>query len=184
MDKDALTAGVNQVGGLFSTAEIKILICYILSTVNEPVPANLLTNTLHYEGIANAFEVSDAIALLEKSGQIAVGDKECDGYIITESGKDIANTLKSSLSNTVKRRALDVSLRMLTRFKNGRDTDIKVTHEDDNTFITCQALDRGTPILSVKLLVGDDIQAAAIREKFLDNAQKLYPEIIKLLTEN
>ena len=29
MEKDALSAGVSKVGGLFSTAEIKILVCYI-----------------------------------------------------------------------------------------------------------------------------------------------------------
>lgn len=184
MDKDAVTAGVQPIGGLFSTAEIKILICYILHTVREPIPANLLTNTLHYEGIANAFEVSDAISLLEKSGHIVLADKNDDSYIITETGSDVAKTLRDSLSYNVKQRACNAALKMLARFKNTRDTDIKITTENERTYISCSALDRGTPILSIKLLVGDDNQALAIKEKFLDEAPQIYSSIIKLLTKN
>lgn len=183
MDKDAASAGVQPIGGLFSTAEIKILICYILHTVNEPVPANLLTNTLHYEGIANAFEVSDSISLLEKSGHIAIADKNDDSYIITKSGSDVAKTLRDSLSYNVKQRACAAALKMLARFKNARDTDIKITHEEERTYITCSALDRGAPFLSIKLLVGDDTQALAIKEKFLNNAAEIYPAIIQMLTK-
>lgn len=184
MDKDALTAGVQPVGGLFSTAEIKILICYILHTVREPIPANLLTNTLHYEGIANAFEVSDAISLLEKSGHITIANEQDDSYIITESGSNVAKTLRDSVSDTVKNRACNAALKMLARFKNAKDTDIKISHEDDKTYITCSALDRGLPFITIKLLVGDDNQALAIKEKFLDDAPSIYPEIIKMLTKN
>ena len=57
MEKDAVSAGVSEVGGLFNTAEIKILVCYIFSSINLPVPGRMLADTLHYEGIANCFEV-------------------------------------------------------------------------------------------------------------------------------
>ena len=70
MENDAIGAGVKN-GGLFNTAEIKILICYILNAVKEPVPAAMLSNILHFEGIANGFEVSDAMASLAESGHIA-----------------------------------------------------------------------------------------------------------------
>lgn len=183
LEKDAASAGVAPVGGLFSTAEIKILICYVLHTVGEPVPANELTNTLHYEGIANAFEVSDAIASLAKSGHIAAADENADSYVITQSGSDIAHTLQDSLSYNVKERACTAALKMLARFKNARSTDIKITREDDRTYITCSALDRGTPFITIRLLVGDETQALAVKERFLDQAGTLYSEMIRLLTE-
>ena len=66
MDKDAVSMGVKPVGGLFSTAEIKILICYILDTIGEPVPANELTNTQHYEGIAAN---PARLAFIQREGQ-------------------------------------------------------------------------------------------------------------------
>ena len=182
LDKDALSVGVQPIGGLFSTAEIKILICYILDTIGEPVPANELINTLHFEGIANAFELSDAITLLSKSGLIAPTDESGSSYIITRSGSDTAKTLRDSLSYVVKERACAAALKMLAKFKNAQNTDIKITHEDGRIYINCTALDRGVPFIGIKLLVGDETQALAVKESFLERANKLYPLIIQILT--
>lgn len=95
MEKDALSAGVSKVGGLFSTAEIKILVCYILSALNAPVPGRMLADVLHYEGIANCFEVNDAIAALCESGHLKPADEKDDTYVITDNGRQIADTLKT-----------------------------------------------------------------------------------------
>lgn len=182
MENDAASAGV-RTGGLFNTTDIRILICYILSAINEPVPANLLANTLHYEGIANGFEVSDAIISLTQSGQIKQVDLKDDTYMITESGRTVAETLKTSISFAAKDRAYSAAIKMLSRFKNAKDTDFTITHEGENTYITCSLLDGGTPFLSVKLLITDDGQAECIREKVLTDPAILYSGIIDLLTK-
>ena len=96
MENNASSAGVER-GGLFNTSEIRILICYVLSAIDEPVPVNMLANILHYEGIANAFEVSDAVVSLADSKLIEQVDPKDDTYIITSSGRDIAATLNTSL---------------------------------------------------------------------------------------
>lgn len=132
MEKDAVTAGVSEIGGLFSSAEVRILICYILSSINEPVPGRLLGDVLHYEGIANYFEVNDSIASLCKSGQLEVFDEAEDTYVITNSGRDIAQTLKASLPFSVKERAFSAALKMVSRFKNAKETDIKISREGNN----------------------------------------------------
>ena len=82
MEKDAVSAGVSEIGGLFSIAQIRILICYIMSAINEPVPGKLLADTLHFEGIANCFEVNDSIAALCNSGQIKLYNEKEDTYVI------------------------------------------------------------------------------------------------------
>ena len=184
MDRDAVSAGVEPVGGLFSTAEIKILICYILASINEPVPGKKLADVLHYEGIANCFEVNDAISSLLKSGQITVYNEKEDTYSITESGKNIAETLRTSLPYAVKDRAYTAAFKMVSQFKNAKDTEIKITHEKGKTYVNCSALDGEVPFVSVKLLVTDDAQAASIKEKFLNNPSKIYSGIIQLLTED
>lgn len=183
MEKDALTAGVSEFGGLFTTAEIRVLICYIFSSINKEIPGNLLANTLHYEGIANCFEVNDSIDYLCKKGQLKLVNREDDTYIITESGKDVAETLKTSLSVVVKERAYNAALKMYSRFKNAKETDIKISREDDKTFITCSAFDNDTPFMSIKLLVSDEEQAIHIKEKFLSNPTEIYSTIIDLLTK-
>lgn len=182
MEKDAVSAGVSPVGGLFNTAEIKILICYIISSINEPVPGNELANILHYEGIANCFEVNDAIASLCQKGHIKLVNEKDDSYIITETGKNIAETLKTSLPFTVKDRAYSAALKMVSRFKNSKETDIKIYKENGKTYITCSALDNNVPFMSVKLLVSDEEQALYIKNKFL-NDNRIYSDIMELLTK-
>ena len=183
MEKDAVSAGVSEFGGLFTTAEVRILICYILSALNGPVPGNLLANTLHYEGIANCFEVNDSIAHLVKNGQLELVDEKDDTYIITKSGKDVAQTLKTTLSITTRERAYTAATKMLARFKNTKETDIKISREGDKTFITCSAIDDETPFMSIKLLACDEDQALFIKEKFLNDPSKILSSIIDMLTK-
>lgn len=183
MEKDAVSAGVSEIGGLFSTAEVRILICYIISSINQPVPGRMLGDLLHYEGIANVFEVNDSIASLCESGQLKVFNEDEDTYVITESGRNVAETLKTTLSMTVKERAFSAALKMVSRFKNSKETDIKISREGDKVFITCSAIDNGEPFMSVKLLVTDEEQAIFIKEKFLEDPSKIYSEIIDMLTK-
>lgn len=181
MEKNASSAGVVR-GGLFSTSEIKILICYILSAINEPVPVDMVANVLHYEGIANAFEVSDAVVSLSQSGQIIATDSNEQIYQITESGKNTASTLKSSLSAIVKERAYLAVMKMFAKFKNARDNTFEIIKENGATYISCSAIDAGKPFITVKLLITDEEQGNFIKEKFLENPSAIYSKIIEMLT--
>lgn len=182
MEKDAVSAGVSQIGGLFSSAEVKILVCYIVSSIKEPVPGKMLANVLHYEGIANCFEVNDAIASLCKNGHLQLVNEEEDTYIITKSGKNIAETLKTSIAYSVKDRAYNAAVKMVAKFRNAKESDIKITKENGKMFITCSALDGDEPFMSVKLLVADEEQALYIKERFL-NDNTIYSKIIEILTK-
>ena len=182
MEHDAITAGVSKIGGLFDTADVKVLICYILSSINEPVPGTMLGEVLHHEGIANIFEVSDCLASLTETGHLQELNDEDGTYTITDSGRDVADTLKTSLSTVVKERAYTAVLKMFSRFKNAKETDFKITREDDRIFLTCSALDRGKPFMSIKLLMTDEDQAVFVKEKFLSNTSKIYSKLIEMLT--
>lgn len=182
MEKNASGAGVAR-GGLFSTTEIKILICYILSAIEEGVPVDMLANVLHYEGLANAFEVSDAVVSLASSGQIKATDNTEQVYQITDSGKATAENLKSSLSSVVKERAYLAVMKMLAKFKNAKDNHFEITHENGATYLSCSAIDGGKPFITVKMLITDEEQAGFIRERFLENPAKIYSKIIEMLTQ-
>ena len=182
MEKDAVAAGVSHIGGLFSVAEVRILICYIFSVIDKPVPAQELGNTLHHEGIANYFEVIDSLAQLVEGGHIKLYNEKDNTYVITESGRDIAETLKTSISITVKKRAYNVVLKMVSRFHNIKETKTEITHEGSDTYITCSTVDNNKTFMSIKLLATDTDQALAVKEKFLENPSKIYSTLIELLT--
>ena len=178
---DAADAGVGP-GGLVSQSEIRILICYILDTIKEPVPATELCELLYYEKIANIFEVSDCIEYLESVGHIVKSSNDSTSYTITKSGSEIAAALKTTVSLSVRERACLATVKMLAKIRNAKETDIAISREGDLTYITCSALDNGMPIVSVKLLVNDEAQAGAIKTTFLENPTEIYLKIIDLFT--
>lgn len=182
LEFDAVSAGVSP-GGLVSSSQIKILICYILKTVNEPVNATELCELLNYEGIANVFEVSDNIEALLKSNHICCVNGDEKLYTVTKTGIDIADTLKTSVPISVRDKACLATLKMLAKKRNMKETDIAITREGDKTFITCSALEGSNAIISVKLMVSDEAQAIAIKNNFIENPSRIYSKIIDLFTE-
>ena len=183
MEKDAVSAGVSEIGGLFNTAQIRILLCYIFSSIKEPVSGRMIADTLHYEGIANCFEVNDSIASLLDSGHLKLIDNNEDTYVSTKLGAEVAETLKTSLPLSVKDRAYSAVLKMFSRYKKSKESDIRISKEGSRTFITCTALDGDEPFMSVKLQVTDEDQALFIKEKFLNSTDNIYSQIISLLTK-
>ncbi len=115
--------------------------------------------------------VNDEIDSLCKNGHLKLVDEKDDAYIITESGKNIAETLKTSLPFAVKDRAYVAALKMVSQFKNAKESDIKITRENGKTYITCSAIDGGQPFISIKLLVSDEEQALYIKNRFLSDAK-------------
>ena len=57
---DAFMAGVEP-GGLTNVQEIRILLCYMLRSVNAPVPRDALTDIITAGGMANYFDTEEAI---------------------------------------------------------------------------------------------------------------------------
>ena len=55
MRQDAFTGGVDP-GGLWNQNDIRILLCYILSSVNAPLSGQDLSEILQRKALANYFE--------------------------------------------------------------------------------------------------------------------------------
>ena len=182
MENDAMSAGVLN-GGLFNTTEIRILMCYILNAIKEPVPASMLANILHFEGIANGFEVSDAISALTKSGHIVPVDADEEYFEITESGRQVADELDSSLSLTVRKRAYIATLKMLAKIKNARGTRFCLSNENGHSYLTCSAVDGKITLIEIKMLIPDEKSGTYIREKFLENPSEIFSDIIEKLSK-
>ncbi len=183
MEFDSVAAGVIP-GGLVNSSEIKILICYILKSIGEPINATELCELLNYEGLANIFEVSDNIEALLKSGHIYCTDTENNLYTVTASGTDIAATLKATVPISVRDKACLATLKRLARTKNMKETDISITRQGEKTYITCSALENNEQIISVSLMVADEAQAIAIKNNFIENPSEIYSSIIDLFTKN
>ena len=66
---DAFTGGIEP-GGLRTKNEIRILICYLLASVNAPLSKNDILSIIQDNGLANYFEVTDALSELTEHGNV------------------------------------------------------------------------------------------------------------------
>lgn len=183
MERDAISVNVGK-GGLKSTAEIKVLVLFLLMSVDEPVPSNQIADLLHIEMIANTFEVNEAFVQLNKNGLIdEVEDmKEC--YIINDKGRDVGQTLQSSVPFTIREKSVKLLKKMLQRNRHMKETEIIISHEDDGTIkVTCSAIENNSVIMSFFLQAADDAQAIRIKENFLDDPAIVYRTLIDMLTK-
>ena len=69
MEFDAFTGGIAP-GGLRSKSDIRILICYLLKSVNAPLSGEDIINILQEKSLANYFEANDALSSLVALGNV------------------------------------------------------------------------------------------------------------------
>ncbi len=185
MISDASNAGVAP-GGLTSRTEIKVLICYILKSVGQPVPYSFLTDNLAGEGIANYFELCDSVISLEESDHISslIDSDSNKSYLITPSGADIAATLERSVPHSVRERACTYILKLLTRLRNEKENEVIIEPAKAGHTVTCRALDGERVLMSVSLLVPNEACAETVREAFLNNPTETFIKITEVLLDH
>lgn len=182
MELDATTAGVER-GGLANMAEIRILICYVLDSVKEPVPATRLSELLHYNGLANYFEVDSAFGVLLKNGHIAAADDSEETYVITPAGHEVAETLKTSLPFTVREKACAAAVKILSTIRNRRENRVDIQECNGGYNITCSVETDGQEMMSLKLFVTDLQQAQTVKNAFIENASDVFSILVDTLTK-
>ncbi len=179
MNHDAFSAGVEP-GGLYSSQEIKILICYMLAGVDEPLPRQSVLEIIAAGGMANFFEAGAAIDELIRLHNLTEGE---DGRLyLTEDGRQAASTLSGMIPFTLRERSVQAALKLLTRMRREKENRVTVKKLEHGRLVTCEIQDAGQPLLSFSLRVADDLQAGLIRERFLEDPTLIYSSLIALLT--
>ena len=176
--QDAFSAGVEP-GGLYTSQEIKILICYMLLGVGEPMERQMVTELIAGNGMANFFETAAAVDELARQGHLT----EKEGRIsLTETGRQVGDTLAGMIPYTLRERSVKAALQLLTRIRREQENTVELEKLDHGYRVTCTIQDSASPLMSVSLRVSDDMQAGLIRENFLDDPTLLYRSLLAILT--
>lgn len=176
-------AGDIAFGGLRNMLEIKILVCYMLSRVKEPMSRKQLCDCLQETGLVNFFDLNEAIDDLLKQKMIqeeAYLNETC--LTATEEGKNHAETLETTLTNTLRERSVKSALKMLARAKAERETKVEINKTETGYNVTFAIDGLGENLLTLSLYAADILQAEQLRENFLNNPAEVYSKIIDLLT--
>ena len=169
---------------MFFGGDLKVLICYMLSALKEPVPITETAQLFHYEGIANYFDTQTAIYELEKEEYIFKSDKGKDMIVISPKGEALSSTLKDSVSAILREKVYGAVVKMLARYKAERDTDIEITEEQGGFLLTYKVKGGNEVILSFSIMLPNMAQANHLKERILKNPKYYCDSFIELLTDD
>ena len=174
----------DSVNGIRSTEKIKIAICYILASIDEGLSRNAMQATLYDNGIANYFEISQAIDDLLKVEALI----EDDVLSLTEKGKKIAADLEDQLSIFIKNKAVRAARLTLLYEKRQRETKAEIIKLDDKKYrldlSICSGLSDNDELISLSLYLTDYTQATVMKNSFINNPSRLYENVIEGLTSD
>ena len=169
-------------GGLRNKSEIRVLICYILSAVGEPMSKQQLADCLTETELVNYFEISeaaDAIVASSAASLVDYNDVKC--LEITPAGREIAKTLESELTRSVKEKAVSAAMHRLSRARTERENTVTIEKRGSGYFVTFVMYGFSEEIMRLTLYAADSMQAHALREGFLENPADFYSSVIEKL---
>lgn len=181
MEYDAIVAGVEP-GGINNAQQVRILVGYVLRSVGQPLDRHLLPELLQHYGIANFFEVAQAIEELIGKGSLSVN--EADELQLTERGLVAVNEWEFILPLSAKEKASKAAITTLTRLRTDRENTVEITPLERGFEVVCSVLDGEQKLLEIKLWLPDKMQAETVKEQFLSDPLKLYSGTVALLTGN
>lgn len=166
-------------------AECKVLILYILNNIQKPVTNDTLLQLILSIDDMNYFYFKQYLLdLIENKYIIEVLKDNEKLYTITETGK---RTLELTLDILPGIKKLKVDSKIKDELSQIEDS-VSVTSEFEpyhlNEFlVTCKIVENSSTIFEVKTVATDREQAKKITENWEKNSEKIYPQILKILTQ-
>lgn len=182
----------DTVGGIRSTEKIKIIICYILENTKGELTRSAVQSALYDNGIANYFEISQAVDDLIKVGAVEQTGAAQDPILsASEKGIQIANDLEDELSVYIRNKAVKAANLTAVHERRMKENDVVITKINDKRYrldITLHSgLDNdGTDdeLMKLSVFVTDQFQAQTMKQSFINNPVKLYEKVIEGLTDD
>lgn len=179
MEFDAFTGGVAP-GGLRSKSDIRILICYLLKSVDAPLSGEDIIRVMQEKALANYFEVNDALSALVSLGNIR---REEDGtYVLESQGKSVADNLDVLLPLSVRDKAIAAAMSMLASAKIERENAVTTTRIDNGYNVSCHISGGDMELMNLTVYVPDLYQARVVKKNFHRDPQRIYSLLLAALT--
>lgn len=179
MDEKAFTAGVVP-GGLTSDKEIRILVCVLLSGLSAPISHTYLLQSMTDNGLVNYFEAADAVSELLAQNHIELAES---GYVITETGRSIAELLCGDVPLTVRERACERAAELLRRQVNSQQHEVDITERDDGFLVRGSISDVGSSVFAVEVYAPTKLDAVKIRQNFINDGEDIMRSVYEKLTK-
>lgn len=183
MQFDAFTGGIEP-GGLRSKNEIRILICYLLSSVGAPLTKDDIVSIIADYGLANYFEVTDAVSdMLNKGLIVSGGENGNSKYIsVNESGRMVAKQLDTALPPSVRTKAIKAAINLLAKAKREKENKVDINQTGSGYNVVCHISGGHSDLMSFSLSVPDMRQAKTVKKNFQESPETIYRVLLALVT--
>ena len=181
MENKAFTEGVRP-GGVTTSHEIIILICYIMDSVDKPVTFNQLNEAMQEQHLINYFEFANAMEHLQRAGHILPYDNESKQYVLSPLGKSTAKTFEATLPAAVKERGVIALNSILKQIRRQKENRVTIEKKEDGFVVTLTIPDIGSDLLSVSIFMPTRKECEAIQNRFLNDPMLVYKGVFALLT--
>lgn len=174
---DAFSQGVEP-GGLRSKTQIKLLINYVVANIKEPVSASIIIEALQLHGLANYFEVTQAIDDLIENGNLS----ETDGMLyITPKGVVSIDELSEELPNSVKETALADTMKLILLEKRESENTVEIQKTESGYFVTFRIMHKDVTLMELTVYAADFEQAEQLKSNFLKDPAHVYSTVAAAL---
>jgi len=179
---NAFTAGVKP-GGLTTTTEIRILLCWLAARAKPPLTRAELETALLGEELVNYFELANHLTGLCERGFLR---EENGRYTILPAGAEIAAMLGKDLPRSVREtaeRAADAAQRR-TRLQKQHPVRIVPAASGQGFHVEGALRDMDSDIFSFSLFVPDEKTAQQVRGHFIEKGDEIYRMVLSALTDD
>ena len=183
MEQQAFSEGIAP-GGLREQTEIKLLVCYLLKSLDRPLSRAQINEILQEYPIANYFEVNQAMSDLIKSGNLIseLNGEDETMHLSPRARFDVA-AIENSLPRSIREKAVRAAWVVLTRERIRRESKVEVTPDENGGYhVTFTVVDVDTELMKLTIYVAEADQIETVKRNFFDHAVELYSDIIASLT--
>ncbi len=175
MQYDAFDAGI-ELGGLRNRDDIRLLICYLLKSVDAPMTRQMLNEAMQEDGLANYFEVGQAIEELLKTGNITADILDMEEVLsVTEKGREAGSLTEDSIAFTVKQRAENAVAKYNRQMRRSSFVKTQVIPRENGDCSVIMALDdEAGNLMTLELVAPDQRQAVRLSRLFEKKAEAIY----------
>lgn len=175
----------------YNTAElnsahlVKVLICYLLERLKQPVTESQLYEIAVESGVVNYFYYTEALESLLENHSLTRTERDGKIYIeSTEKGRFGADYFNDTVPLYFRKEILKAALYYFARLERESSTDISITKTDNGCEVNCTVGDTDYDLMRISLYAPDAEQAELIKEKIMLDPAEFYRKVLGYALEN
>ncbi|MBQ8599714.1 MAG: DUF4364 family protein [Oscillospiraceae bacterium] len=182
MNFNAFVGGIEP-GGLTNDFEVKILICFLLKKIEQPLSFEQINEILQKTGFVNYFEFVEAISELQKTEHVLpIADENGEEvFELTEIGGATAQTFHHTLPLTVREKTVEAARELIQMQKQLEETEVRYHAVEDGYMLTMKMKDIGSDLMDLSVFVPSEDECVEIRERIYADPLLLYKALLSVL---